>query len=130
MKVNKDAIRAARQLMGVTLVDGKVDGARAKDIVKRIAEKKPRNYLGILTAYQRLLRLELEKRHAVIESAKPLGELQDKVVADLKKKYGDDLTTEFRENAELLGGLRVKVGADVWDGSVKSRLDRLRDNLL
>ncbi len=37
-----------------------------------------------------------------------------------------DLTTEFGVNRELLGGMRIRVGSDVWDGSVRHRLESLQ----
>lgn len=128
MKASKDAIRTARQLVQATLVDGTVDATRAKGFVAKIKEKKPRGYLGILNAYLNQIRIELAKRHAVVESAVALdSKTESKVTADLKAKYGDDLTFEFKTNPELLGGMRVKVGSDVWDGSVRSRLQRLQE---
>ncbi len=36
---------------------------------------------------------------------------------------------EFKSNPGLLGGMRVRVGSDVWDGSVKNRLERLREKV-
>jgi F-type H+-transporting ATPase subunit delta len=85
----------------------------------------------MLKDYQRLLKLEVDKRHAVIESATPLNRsIGDQIVSNLKARYGEDLTTEFRTNPELLGGLRIKVGSDVWDGSVKNRLNQLQEQLL
>ena len=48
-------------------------------------------------------------------------------MADLRKKYGKDLTFDFQTNPDLLGGMRVKVGSDVWDGSVRARLQQLED---
>ena len=126
MKVSKDALRHARALFNTCLKDGKLDVARVKTIVKRVGEEKPRGYLGILTAFQRLIRLELEKRHAVIESAVELTqELKDDVSKNLKARYGDDVTSDFKIVPDLLGGMRVRVGSDIWDGSVKTRLDRL-----
>jgi F-type H+-transporting ATPase subunit delta len=50
-------------------------------------------------------------------------------VANLKKKYGGDLTAEFVVNPQLLGGMRIRVGSDVWDGSVRNRLERLQQQL-
>ena len=47
------------------------------------------------------------------------------LVADLKKKYGSQIAPEFSVNPELLGGMKIRVGSDVWDGSVKNRLERL-----
>ena len=131
MKVSKDALRNARQFMRLTLRNGTVDLGAAKTIVDKVIADKPRNYLGILTAYQRLLRLELDKRHAIVESASELsGSEQATVTADLQLRHGSDTTTEFRTNPELLGGIRVKLGSTVWDGSIKSRLESLRDKVL
>ncbi len=130
MKVSKDALRHARALFQTCLKDEKLDTDRVKMIVKRVGEEKPRGYLGILTAFQRLVRLELEKRHAVVESAEPLSDaLRDEVLRDLKARYGDDVTSAFKVVPELLGGMRVRVGSDIWDGSVKTRLERLSQAL-
>ena len=99
-------------------------------MVQSVLATKPRRYVDVLKDYQRLLHLEAEKRHAVIESATPLNRsIGDHVVTNLKARYGEDLTTEFRTNPELLGGLRIKIGNDVWDGSVKSRLNQLQEKL-
>tara|TARA_R110002096_G_scaffold200639_2_gene384624 strand:- start:8443 stop:8838 length:396 start_codon:yes stop_codon:yes gene_type:complete len=128
MKVSKIALRTARQLLNATVVNGAIDSERAKAFVKKVGEKKPRGYLQVLTAYENLVRLELDKRHATVESASELGaDLQSSVMADLRKKYGKDLTFDFQTNPDLLGGMRVKVGSDVWDGSVRARLQQLED---
>ncbi len=130
MKISKDAARAARQLLRLSHKDGRLDDGRIKEITSRIAESKPRGYLGILQEYARLLRLESEKLEALIESAIELGaQTGNDLVNDLRAKYGGDLNAEFRVNPELLGGMRVKVGSDVWDGSVRARLNQLKNNL-
>ncbi len=80
--------------------------------------------------YQRLLRLEVEKRRATIESAAELDpEAGRQIVAGLEQKYGPGLTTEFVVNPALLGGMRIRVGSDVWDSSVRNRLERLQQKL-
>ena len=62
----------------------------------------------------------------MVESAAPLDpQANNKIVNDLQKKHGSDLTTEFKVAPDLIGGLRIKIGSDVWDGSVRHRLDRL-----
>ena len=84
----------------------------------------------MLEAYKRLLRLETEKRSATIETASDLAwELGAEIVANLKRKYGSDLATRFVVNQELLGGMRIRVGSDVWDSSVRNRLHRLQQQL-
>jgi len=130
MKVSKDALRTARQLLGATVTGGKIDEEVAKKIVKKVSESKPRNYVSILVAYHRLLRLETDRRKAAIESAAPLSDEFSKEVTDkLKKTYGDDLATDFSVNPNLIGGMRVKVGSNVWDGSVKARIKALENTL-
>ena len=130
MKVSKDAARAARQLLRLSYKDGKLQGDVVKDITRRVGESKPRGYLAILHEYGRLLRLEVGKRQATIESATELGaQTGAELIEDLRKKYGDDLTAEFKVNPDLIGGMRVKVGSDVWDGSVLARLTALKNAL-
>jgi F-type H+-transporting ATPase subunit delta len=130
MKASKDAQRIARKLLKATVIDGQVDGGTVRTVLRKLGGTKPRGYLGVINAYSHLVRLELEKSHAVVESAVVLdGTMEREVEADLKRKYGGQITTEFKSNPSLLGGMRVRVGSDVWDGSVKNRLDRLREKV-
>jgi F-type H+-transporting ATPase subunit delta len=77
-----------------------------------------------------LLRLEVEKRSATIETATELAkESSAQILANLKQKYGSDLAARFVVNKELLGGMRIRVGSDVWDSSVRNRLHRLQQQL-
>jgi len=97
-------------------------------MVQTVINEKPRHYVDVLKDYQRLVRLEIEKRHAVVESATPLNRaLGDQIVSGLRARYGDDITTEFRTNPELIGGLRIKIGNNVFDGSVRNRINRLQE---
>ena len=94
--------------------------------VAKIVESKPRDYRGILQALHRLVRIDEESRKAVIESAVELGSAEKSRIEDsLNEQYGGGLNFSYVLPPELLGGTRIRVGNDVWDGSVKSRLDRL-----
>jgi F-type H+-transporting ATPase subunit delta len=130
MKMNKEMRRLSRGMLRASFTDGQLDRGKVASLVQSLITKKPRRYIDILQNYKRLLRLELQKRHAVIESA---TKLDDKVSADigsrLNRKYGNDLTTELVVEPSLLGGIRVRVGSDVWDGSVRNRLQRLEQQL-
>lgn len=130
MKINKEAQRTARQLMRHTVKDGRVDLAVVRRVIDGLKRDKSRGYVGKVVAYARLVRLELERRHAVIESAAELNAAtRGSVENSLREKHGDGLTTEFAVNPALIGGMRIRVGSDVWDGSVKGRLDRLSDRI-
>jgi len=130
MKINKETRQLSRQMLRASSTDGQLDRGKIGSLVQSLIEKRPRNYLGILQNYKRLLRLELEKRHAKIETALPLGPEASKQILDrLKRKYGNELTSEFIVDPELLGGLRARVGSDVWDGTLRTRLQRLEQEL-
>src|SRR5436190_20887270 len=131
MKIDKNSARTARALFRACVdAGGRLLDDRIRAVVSKLPQGKPRGYLAILSAFERLVRLEVQKREATIESAVELSPaLSNQVRADLHKKYGQDLNFDFRVNPELIGGLRVQVGSDVWDGSVRAKLDSLRNNL-
>ena len=120
----------ARELFRFSLVNGRLNASRVSGISERLVAEKPRSYLQILKELTRLVRLELDRRHAIIESASPLDETSATNIANtLKQNFGSDITTEFRTSPGLLGGLRIKLGSDVWDGSISSRLAALSQQL-
>ena len=126
MKISKQARRDAKQLFNVCKVSGVMDENRVRQTVGVVIEKKPRGYVGILSHFQRLVKLDIERRSAHVESAVAASEvLQQSVKANLARRYGQGLNVTFAVNPSLIGGLRVKVGSDVFDGSVKARLAEL-----
>ena len=128
MRTAKEARKVSGMLFRNSFTEGKLDKEKISNMVETLLAEKPRHYVDALKDYQRLIRLETEKRHAVIESATQLNSaLANQIVTNLRRRYGDDLTTEFRTNPDLLGGLRIKIGDDVWDGSVKNRLHKLQE---
>jgi len=130
MKINKVIRRLSREMLRASFIDGQLDAGRIASLVGSLVERKPRHYIEVLKDYRRLLRLELEKRRARVETASELdSSVSSELVNNLKKKYGSDLTTEFVVNRELLGGMRIRVGNDVWDGTVRNRLERLQQQL-
>ncbi len=130
MKISKEARRTSRQLFRICIADGKLDESRVRTVVNGVASSKPHGYLGILDSFSRLVANEINGQRALVESA---TQLTPSIAVDLQislsKKYGRTLNLEFNVNPELLGGIRVKVGSDVWDGSVKARLEALKNSL-
>jgi F-type H+-transporting ATPase subunit delta len=130
MRTTKEARKTSRQLLKLSFTDGRLDQQKVNQVVQSVLTEKPRHYGEVLKDYQRLLRLEVAKRHAVVESATALNSnLSSLLITKLKSRYGDDLTIEFKTNPTLLGGLRVKLGDDVWDGSVRNRLRTLQEQI-
>jgi F-type H+-transporting ATPase subunit delta len=126
MRTSKQARRSAKTLFRSCCVDGLLDEDRARTVVQRVLEVKPRGFMAILQHFKRLVKLDLDRRSARIENAVESSDaLMSSIRANLATRYGPGLDVTFRVNPELIAGLRVKVGSDVYDGSVKARLDEL-----
>ena len=126
MKISKQAQRDARQLFRSCQQNNLLDENRVRQTVSLLSEKKPRGYVEILSRLHRLVKLDLERRAARVESATPLPtDLQNDVANNIKKIYGDGVNIVFGQNPALLGGLRIQVGSDLYDGSVQTKLNQL-----
>lgn len=128
MKVSKDAASAARRIYRLCAPEGRVDEAKIRAAFKKIAESKPRDYQAILHSLMNLVRLDDKSRQALVESATELdADSRKRIEGNLNEQYGGGLSFTYNTDAKLLGGVKIRVGNDVWDGSVQSRLERLAD---
>ena len=126
MKITRQSRYWAQQLFLTCLTAGRLDEQRVRDTVAALVARHPRDCLAVLTRFQRLVKLNLDRYAARVESAVPLtAEERAAIEASLSARYGANLSIVFSETAGLIGGLRIRVGSDVYDGSVRSRLDAL-----
>jgi len=128
MKTIKQLESEAKHLYRLCLVDGSLDEDRVRHVVGRVLESRQRASFALLSHFQRLVKLDSARHTATIESATPLpADLKTSVLSDLERVYGPKLSISFADNPELIGGMRIKVGSDVYDSSVKARLAALED---
>ena len=126
MKISKQAQREARQLFRSCLLKGLLDEKRVRQAVSLLFSQKPRGYIEIASRLYRLVQLNLEQQTARVESATPLAaDLRTQLTGRIQAKYGKGLNIQFGENPALIGGLRIQVGSDLYDGSLKTKLERL-----
>jgi F-type H+-transporting ATPase subunit delta len=129
MKTSRQARRQAKELFRLCQVNGLLDEARVRQVVTLLIEKRARGYLGTLSAFRRLVSLDGQEHTARIESATPLSpELQARLQASLTRMYGPGLNISFTDNSALIGGVRIQVGSDFYDGTVKGRLGALEQS--
>lgn len=129
MKMTKQARREAKQLFRLCLVKGLLNEGRVRQVVQRVIEGRRRGYLDLLSQFQRLVRLDRDQRTAEVQSAAPLpADFQADVQARLESVYGPGIDIRFALRPTLIGGMRVKVGSDIYDGSVQSGLAALERN--
>jgi len=123
MKTIKQIRREARHLFRLCRTNGSLDENRVRKVVQSVLGSKRRGYLALANEFERLVRLEQLQHAARVESAVTLSpDLQAKVQASLARMYGPGISTSFAETSALIGGMRIRVGSDVYDGSVKAGL--------
>jgi F-type H+-transporting ATPase subunit delta len=105
---------------------------------------KVRNFLAILIEHERLaalpeileeFRLEMNRRLGIseaqiISSRRLDGEERSALENQAAVLAGNQVRATFREDPSLIGGVIVRIGSTVYDGSVRGRLARLKDMLV
>src|SRR5512136_1495077 len=112
MKSSKQSRREAKELFRSCLVNGALDEHKVRQVVARVIEARPRGFAAVLGHFQRLVKLEIARRTARVESAVPLPpDLEAAVKNSLTRIYGAGLDLSFARNPALIGGMRIKVGS-------------------
>jgi F-type H+-transporting ATPase subunit delta len=102
------------------------------------------NFLRVLLRNGRLMNLGdimkrfeliLEERSGIVSaevaSARELSEAQRRELkVNLEKRTGRQVKIDFAVNPELIGGVVTRIGSTVYDGSVKTKLENLREELV
>lgn len=126
MAAKKHAQQLARQLFKLSFENGRISAERVAGVLAYVEKIKPAQPVAVLKAYERLVAAEIARSQAVIEHA---GQLPSDAVAAIgavfSKKYGRPVTATAKPAPELLAGLRVRVGDDVYENSVAARLGEL-----
>lgn len=127
MKVGRQARKDSKSLFRACLNDlGTLDQSKVRQVVYLVLKDKPRGYLAILNHFQKLIRLKLAERTAIISTATPLSESESQALVEtITAKYGQDMSFEYRDDPTLIGGTRIQIGSDVFDASIKGRLQTL-----
>ena len=132
MKINKETRQLSKELLRASFTDGRLD-QRADQLAREIVDRKEAAQL-----HQAPRGLQASAASGSGEAHAPRSKApancsrrrRARSSSNLKRKYGADLTPRFVTNPELLGGMRIRVGSDVWDSSVRNRLQRLATTTL
>ena len=104
---------------------------------------KVRNFLAVLISHERLAalneiveeyRLEMNRRMSIsdaeVVTARPLQDQERATLeGEVAELAGTRIHAIFRQDKSLIGGVIVRIGSTIYDGSVRGRLDRLRERL-
>lgn len=95
-----------------------------------IANNRIGHVAEVAAAWRRILQEQRGIKPAEIVSARELGEDErQSLVAEVGKLAGGKIDASFKLDPSILGGTVVRIGSTVYDGSVRGRLERLREAL-
>ena len=84
----------------------------------------------VAAAYRRILQEQMGIRPAEIVTARELGnDERSALVSEVAKLAGAKIDASFTLDKSILGGAVIRIGSTVYDGSVRGRLDRLKEAL-
>jgi F-type H+-transporting ATPase subunit delta len=126
----KIAQQLARQLLTVSMVDGAVSADRVAGVLEYVEKHAPANPMMVLKAYYRLVATEVAKGQAIVEHAGAVDDaMLAAIAAAMTKKYGRAVSATAKPNADLIAGLRVHIGDDVYESSIAGQLSALASSL-
>jgi F-type H+-transporting ATPase subunit delta len=122
----KQVARKAKKLLRLCLVSGWLDEDRARRVVHEIVAARRRGYLRVLRQFGRLLKVLQDQHSARVEFAVPsTPDIESSVLHRIESIYGPGIATVFTHNPHLIGGMRIRVGSDLYDGSILNGLTAL-----
>ncbi|HYK81731.1 MAG TPA: ATP synthase F1 subunit delta [Gemmatimonadales bacterium] len=111
---------------------GDVAPAEFVRFLQAVVRRGRQGLLGeIAQAYHELVDLKLNRVHAGVTLAQPPDAgLEEQIVTRLIRAIGKDVRAHFRADPSILGGVVVRVGDRIFDGSIRHKLALLRRRML
>jgi F-type H+-transporting ATPase subunit delta len=123
MRVSRQSRQFARQLFNLSLAEGQVSPERVAGVLAHLARQPPRQPLAVLRRYHRLIATQLARNHALVEHAGAIdGGALRAIEAAFARKYRRPIAASARPRPELIAGLRIRVGDDLYESSVAGQL--------
>ena len=138
------SLRAAAVRLAAAPGDGKVTEQQVATALPADAPREVRNFLlvmagedkldqiaGVVQAFESYMQREARPLTGEVISAIELSEAQQaKIVGELHGRYGERLELRFATDPSLIGGLIIRVGDQVLDNSLRTRLSAIQRNML
>lgn len=121
--IGRDAAAAAVKAVGESL---KVDPLTQNFLGVLAENRRLAQIGGVIRAFNQLVSNHKGETTAEVTSAHPLGDDQVAALAQqLRSRVGRDVAIELKVDPSILGGLKVKIGSQLIDSSIRTRLNTL-----
>ena len=126
MSASKQIRATARTLLKLSLENGQLSEAKVRDVLAWFEAKPPAHAAATLREYHRLVVREYNRSRARIEFAGALSSgAVASILSELSRIYGRPVSAATSENPDLIAGVRISIGDDVYERSIASQLETL-----
>jgi F-type H+-transporting ATPase subunit delta len=131
MNLDRKNRQFARSLFKLSLEEGRVSESRVSEILEWVDRHKPHQATALLREYLRLITTEINRSIARVEHAGDLApDALQKISAIFSQRYGRPIEATPVPSPDLIAGLKIRIGCDVYENSIASQLAALESTNL
>lgn len=113
------------------IFEDKIDKELLSFLLILIEKNRINELSGIILQVEKILLERNNEVRAIVKTVIPLNEAERASLIDkLKAKYKKSIILEENIDADILGGVYVRIGDDVIDGTIKNKLDEIKKLML
>ena len=124
--IKKQAIKAAQ----LSFKEGKLDDAFAHKFIRAFKGLPLSESILTLNHYMKALRSEINKTTLTVESVVSIPKADVKELENVLGKQYKVLQVKEELNPSILGGIKVRIGDVIFDNSIKSKINQVKDALV
>lgn len=125
IKKNTSIQKIVDQLVKVSFINGELNPPKVKSIVNTLKTLSVGNAINSLSLYLNLLKSELDKSRLTIETPVKISQEKIDEITKIVQKHAQVTETEIIIRPELLGGLRIRIGDEVYEDSISDKIAQI-----
>ena len=131
MSKDSKALKIAKGLILLSLNDdGKADQQRVEEVISELRKEGVSKSLPILQHYLTLMKRKINSYQGVLETSTNENSTLSKILSEkLLKAMENKIDLVQEKNEPLIAGFKLRIGDDVYEDSLSSRISRLKKSL-
>jgi F-type H+-transporting ATPase subunit delta len=131
MSKDSKALKIAKGLILLSLNDdGKADQQRVEEVISELRKEGVSKSLPILQHYLTLMKRKINSYQGVLETSTNENSTLSKILSEkLLEAMGSKIDLVQEKNEPLIAGFKLRIGDDVYEDSLSSRISRLKKSL-
>ena len=131
MSKDSKALKIAKGLLLLSLNDeGRAEQQRVEKVISELRKEGVSKSLPILQHYLTLMKRKINSYQGVLETSTNENSALSKILSEkLPKAMGKKVDLVLEKNEPLIAGFKLRIGDDVYEDSLSSRISRLKKSL-